>query len=439
MLEWNGDTVVKANLINDRGVHICKSMISWMHFSNGATPESSEMKGDHFVGKYYVRFAQAAKEDPLIEKEAQNLLKKWEDGDEDVVELWKIMNEWVYAGFAQTYDTLGLLFDVFIYESETYKLGKDIIDDGLERDIFVKDPSGTIVFELPEKVFGLTKDGSIKRVTVLRNDGTSVYMTQDIGTALKKADEYNLDASVYVVGSEQEHHFKCLFDILQTLGYEWASNCHHLSYGMVELPEGKMKSREGKVVDADDLAREVIELAESEVRAKHGNEISDEEITERASKIGIGAIKFYLAKVNPRQTIRFNPAESISFDGITGPYCQYAYARACGIAKKVPQGWKIDAIDYALLGSNIEERILAQKMMLMKDKIVRGATDYNPSVVAAAIYDLAKAFSQLYNKHYIIDENDVATSKARLALVAAVASSLENSLHLLGVEVLEKM
>jgi len=437
LLKWQGHDVVTANLVNDRGVHICKSMIAWQWFAKGATPQSTGMKGDHFVGDYYVKFARVAKEDPSIEEEAQALLKRWEDGDESVLELWRTMNEWVYAGFAKTYETLGLLFDVFLYESETYHLGKDIIDSGLDRGIFIKDDSGAVIFELPEEVFGLNKDGSSKRVTVLRKDGTSVYMTQDIGTALKKADEYDLDASIYVVGSEQEYHFKCLFAILQALGYKWADNCYHLSYGMVELPDGKMKSREGNVIDADDLAKEMVDSVAEDLRKKHDN-LSDDEIARRARKIGLGAIKFFLARVNPKQKIRFNRSESLSLDGVTGVYCQYAYARASGILAKAPQEWKSGA-DTSLLGMNTEERVLAQRIIFMEDMIDRAAQEYNPSIAAMAIYDLAKSFNQWYNKHYAIDEDDVATSKARLALVGAIAGVLENSLRLLGIECLEEM
>jgi arginyl-tRNA synthetase len=263
------------------------------------------------------------------------MLKRWEEGDPKTVDLWKRMNQWVYDGFAETYRNFGMDFDVFYYESETYQLGKDVIAEGMGKGVFIRDERGNSVYPLPEKQFGLEKNGSPKKVTVLRPDGTSLYITQDIGTAILKVTQHYLDSSVYVVGSEQEHHFKCLFSMLGALGYAWASNCHHLSYGMVYLPEGKMKSREGKVVDADDLIAGMVELAEEEIRRRDPEgRLSDAEVRQRAAVIGTGAIKYYLLRVRPTQSINFDPAESISFDGFTGPYCQYAYARISAFSKR---------------------------------------------------------------------------------------------------------
>jgi arginyl-tRNA synthetase len=325
LLEATGHTVIKANLVNDRGVHICKSMLAWQKWANGATPKSEGVKGDHFVGQWYVRYAQEAEKKVHLEEEIQEMLQKWEFGDSETIELWKTMNSWVYDGFAETYQKLGLEFDTFYYESDTYKLGRDIIEEGLAKKVFYQDDRGAIIFDLPEAEFGRDKQGQLKKVTVLRADGTSVYMTQDIGTALLKVTEHKLDRSIYVVGSEQNHHFQCLFKILESLGYPWAKGCYHLSYGMVYLPEGKMKSREGKIVDADDLIEEMQELATEEIRKRDPeNNLSEKEIKNRAAKIGVGAIKFYLLRVRPSQDIHFDPEESISFEGFTGPYCQYA-------------------------------------------------------------------------------------------------------------------
>ena len=335
LLAATGHRVVKSILINDRGVHICKSMLAWQRFGNGATPQSAGMKGDHFVGTWYVRYAIESEKDAALETHIQEMLKKWEAGDPATRGLWKRMNQWVYDGFSATYQRFGMDFDAFYYESDTYTLGKDVIAEGLRKNVFATDERGNTVYHLPETQFGLEKSGAPKKVTVLRPDGTSLYISQDIGTAILKVTQHDLDSSVYVVGSEQEHHFKCLFSMLGALGYAWAPNCYHLSYGMVYLPEGKMKSREGKVVDADDLIAGMEELAEEEIRTRDPERrLAEEEIKRRAAVIGTGAIKYYLLRVRPSQSINFDPAESISFDGFTGPYCQYAYARIHGILEK---------------------------------------------------------------------------------------------------------
>jgi arginyl-tRNA synthetase len=440
MYQATGHWVVKANLVNDRGVHICKSMLAWLRWGNGTTPESEGIKGDHFVGKYYVRYAQEAENDENLENEIQQMLQKWEAGDPQTIELWQKMNGWVYDGFAETYRRFGLVFDTFYYESDTYKLGKDIIEQGLEKKVFVRDARGNTVFFLPEEEFGRDKNGELKRVTVLRADDTALYITQDIGTAILKITDHNLDYSIYVVGSEQEYHFKCLFAILAALGYEWAHNCYHLSYGMVYLPEGKMKSREGKIVDADDLIAEMIKLAEEEIRQRDPDgRLSEEEVKNRAEKIGVGAIKFYLLRVRPTQSINFDPAESISFDGFTGPYCQYAYARICGILEKAKEN-KIPQTepDFSLLG-NSEEIQLLQKLIQFPDEVKGAVEDLNPSKVAGHIFTTAKAFSQFYNKHPVLQADSEQLFAARLALIKATGVVLKNGLNLLGVEILENM
>jgi arginyl-tRNA synthetase len=415
-------------------------MLAWQRWGNGTTPATENEKGDHFVGKYYVRYAREAESDASLEDEIQQLLQKWEAGDPDTVALWKMMNGWVYDGFDQTYRRFGLKFDAYYYESDTYKLGKDIIQQGLEKNVFSTDTNGNTVFFLPEEEFSRDKNGELKKVTVLRADDTSLYISQDIGTAILKITDHKLDYSIYVVGSEQEYHFKCLFAILKALGYEWAANCYHLSYGMVYLPEGKMKSREGKIVDADDLVTAMITLAEAEIRRRDPEaRLSEEEVKNRAEKIGVGAIKFYLLRVRPTQSINFDPAESISFDGFTGPYCQYAYARICGIlekAKSRPRNFQDP--DYSLLG-NAEEVQLLQKLIEFPQEVVNAVEDLNPARIAGHVFNTAKAFNQFYNKHPVLKAENEQFVDARLALIKTTAVVLKNGLNLLGVEVLENM
>jgi arginyl-tRNA synthetase len=440
MYQATGHWVVRANLVNDRGVHICKSMLAWQRWGNGTTPASENEKGDHFVGKYYVRYAREAENDESLEDEILQLLQKWEAGNPDTVALWKMMNGWVYDGFDQTYRRFGLKFDAYYYESDTYKLGKDIIQQGFEKNVFSTDTNGNTVFFLPEEEFSRDKNGEVKRVTVLRADDTSLYISQDIGTAILKITDHKLDYSIYVVGSEQEYHFKCLFAILKALGYEWAANCYHLSYGMVYLPEGKMKSREGKIVDADDLVTAMITLAKAEIRRRDPEAgLSDEEVKNRAEKIGVGAIKFYLLRVRPTQSINFDPVESISFDGFTGPYCQYAYARICGILEKAKnRPRKFQDPDYSLLG-NAEEVQLLQKLIEFPQEVANAVEDLNPSKIAAHVFNTAKAFNQFYNKHPVLKADNEQFVDARLALIKTTAVVLKNGLNLLGVEVLENM
>jgi arginyl-tRNA synthetase len=440
LYESTGHRVVKANLINDRGVHICKSMLAWQRWGDGSTPQSAGKKGDHFVGDWYVRFAREADRDADLENQVQQMLQQWEAGEPKTVDLWKTMNSWVYDGFSQTYHDFGLEFDVFYYESNTYKLGKDVIQRGLAAKVFEKDAQGNIVFQLPAREFGQEKNGEAKKVTVLRPDGTSLYITQDIATSILKIEEHHLNFSIYVVGSEQEYHFKCLFQILADLGNKWAQDCYHLSYGMVYLPEGKMKSREGKIVDADDLIAEMKKLAAAEIRQRDADgKLSEDDVKSRAEKIGIGAVKYYLLRVRPAQSINFDPAESISFDGFTGPYCQYAYARIFGILEKAGSaGLELENADFSQLG-NSEELQLLQKLIDFPGEVEGAARELNPARIAVHIFNTAKAFNQFYNKHQVIQAGNKQLVSARLALIKATAVVLKKGLDLLGIEVLENM
>jgi len=440
LYETTGHWVVKANLINDRGVHICKSMLAWQRWGDGSTPDSAGKKGDHFVGDWYVRYAREADRDADLENQVQQMLQRWEAGDPETVNLWKTMNSWVYDGFSRTYHNFGLEFDTFYYESNTYKLGKDVIEKGLKSAVFKTDTHGNTVFQLPAREFGQEKNGDAKKVTVLRPDGTSLYITQDIATSILKKEEHQLNFSIWVVGSEQEYHFKCLFQILADLGYEWAQDCYHLSYGMVYLPEGKMKSREGKIVDADDLIAEMKKLAADEIHQRDPDgSLSDGEVNRRAEIIGIGAVKFYLLRVRPTQSINFDPVESISFDGFTGPYCQYAYARIFGIlAKAASANLKPDSTDFALLG-NTEELLLLQKLMEFPAEVEGAVRELNPSRIAVHTFNTAKAFNQFYNKHKVVQAGNDQLVSARLALIKATAVVLKKGLDLLGIQVLENM
>ena len=440
-----GHHVVKANLINNRGVHICKSMLAWQRWGNGTSPKSEGIKGDHFVGKWYVKYAQEAEKDPGLETEVQKMLQRWEAGDPEIVKLWKMMNDWVYEGFSETYKKFGLNFDVFYYESDTYKLGKDIIVKGLEKQIFQKvlrdnGAGENVVFHLPVEKFGLEKNGDPKKITVLRDDGTSLYMTQDIGTAILKATEHNLDQSIYVVGSEQVHHFQCLFEILKAFGYPWADGCYHLSYGMVYLPEGKMKSREGKIVDADDLIEEIENLAAQEIcRRNEENPLSEQELKYRKQIIGQGAIKFYLLRVRAMQDIHFDPQESISFDGFTGPYCQYAYARISGILRNAENLGLTAGYDDGNLLGNDEELQLIRHLVRFPEEFEISVNDLTPSRLAVHVFNTAKAFNQFYNKHQVIHADTKELAKARLLLIKAAGIALKTGLNLMGIDVLERM
>ena len=442
LLEAVGHKVIKANLVNDRGVPICKSMVAYKRWGNGKTPSSTGIKGDHLVGDFYVLYAKKSDEDSSLEEEVKDCLRKWEAGDTDVVALWKLMNEWVYAGFDETYRTFGFFFDTTYYESQTYQLGKGIIQRGIETGSFERIADGSIVARLPVDKFGQDENGKPKFVTLVRSDGTSVYMTQDLGTAVLKFEEHALTRSIHVVGNEQKHHFECLFFILKQLGFPWSDKCYHLPYGMVYLPEGRMKSREGKVVDADDLARELASLASEEIAKRVDTSVDEVTITRRAEKIGMAAIKFFLLKVNSEKDIYFNPKESLSFEGNTGPYCQYAYARAQAILSR-KESLDIEVAgqepDFSLLGEK-EELLVARSMMQLPQAIKDAAEALNPSVLCDWIYNAAKAFNQFYHQHKVIhSEVSPALALARIKLLKAFCSELKYGLNLLGIETVDEM
>ena len=440
LLEATGYTVVKANLVNDRGVHICKSMLAWQKWAEAGTPEIANTKGDHFVGDWYVRYAQEEKKHPDLEQETQAMLLKWEAGEPETLKLWETMNGWVYDGFAETYQKLGLEFDAIYYESQTYNLGKDLIQTGLDKGAFIVAEDGAVIAKLPVDEFGTQKDGSQKVETLLRKDGTSVYITQDLGTAKMKFDEHQLDRSIYVVGSEQNYHFQCLFKLLNMLDFEWAHECYHLSYGMVNLPEGRMKSREGTVIDADDLIEEMFQLAADEIQERDSEgELSDEEVQKRAFSIGMAAIKFYLLRVRPELTINFDPKESISFDGFTGPYCQYAYARCASILRRA-QAQELASVepDFSLLG-NEEELQLIRALIQFPEVVEEAARDLSPARICNHLFTVAQTVNQFYHKHPVLAAESSPLIKARLALITASAAVIKKALALLGIETLEEM
>lgn len=446
LLNYAGYEVIKANLVNDRGIHICKSMLAWEKFGNGETPESTGMKGDHLVGKYYVEFdkaykkeienliaqglteEQAKKEAPMI-KEAQEMLLKWEQKDEHVLKLWKMMNDWVYAGFAVTYKSMGVNFDQYYYESNTYNLGKDIIDEGLAKGVFFKKEDGSVWIDL-------TEDGLDQKL-VLRGDGTSVYITQDIGTAQMKYEQYQMDASIYVVGNEQEYHFKVLFLILEKLGKTWAKGLFHLSYGMVDLPSGKMKSREGTVVDADDLIAEMIQSAKEQSEAL--GKVSEFEEAEKENlyrMIGMGALKYYLLKVDPKKRLLFDPNESIDLQGHTGPFIQYSYARIQSILRKANV-----TIDAKILVDDLNANEKECIMLMLKYPVIieDSAKAYSPALLSNYLYELAKTFNKFYHDDPILKVEDEQRLQFRLMICQTTARIIASGMALLGIEVPERM
>ena len=448
LLKANGAEVYKVNLVNDRGIHICKSMLAWQKWSNGETPESSGIKGDHLVGKYYVIFdkeykkeidalkaqgqteEEAKKNAPLI-KEAQSMLLAWENGDPEVKALWSKMNGWVYDGFAVSYKNLGVDFDKYYYESNTYLLGKDTVEEGLAKGVFFKKEDGSVWIDL-------TEDGLDQKL-VLRADGTSVYITQDLGTAEMKYDDFAMDESIYVVGNEQDYHFKVLFLILQKLGKSWATGLHHLSYGMVDLPNGKMKSREGTVVDADDLVKEMIETAKQKTEALGKiNDFSEEEKETLYHNIGLGALKYFLLKVEPKKRLLFDPAESIDFQGNTGPFIQYTHARIKSLLNKA--GYVSSATtttDLALSGTELELMMLLAKYPA---EIAIAAKGLSPASLANYLYEVAKMFNKFYHEvPPIIKEENAEMRQLRLNLSAVVANVLKAGMRLLGITVPERM
>jgi arginyl-tRNA synthetase len=446
ILKADGYEVIKANLVNDRGIHICKSMLAWQKFGNGETPESTGEKGDHLVGKYYVLFdkeykreieelksfgqteEEAKKNAPMI-KEAQEMLLQWEAGNEEVIALWKTMNLWVYDGFGKTYSALGVDFDQFYYESNTYLLGKDIVDEGLKKGVFFKKDDGSVWIDL-------TADGLDEKL-VLRADGTSVYMTQDLGTAQLKYNDFHMDESIYVVGNEQDYHFKVLFLILQKLGKQWAKGLYHLSYGMVDLPSGKMKSREGTVVDADDLIVEMEQTAKEQTEALgKATEYSEKEKMELYHTIGMGALKYFLLKVDPKKRLLFDPNESVDFQGHTGPFIQYTHARIRSVLSRAEAP---NPVKTELKTLDAEERDLILALSQFPETITLAASGYSPAIVANYVYELAKAFNKFYHEKSILQAEDELTKQFRLQLSAASAKVIKKSMKLLGIEVPERM
>ena len=452
IMKATGHKVHRVQIINDRGIHICKSMVAWLKFGNGETPESTNKKGDKLVGDYYVRFdkeykkqvnelvenglpkEEAEKKVPIMQ-EAQGLLRKWEQKDPEVYELWQKMNGWVYEGFSQTYARMGVSFDKLYYESETYLLGKEEVLKGVEQGIFYKKEDGSVWVDL-------TNEG-LDHKLLLRSDGTSVYMTQDIGTAIMRYREYpKISSQIYTVGNEQEYHFKVLFIILQKLGYEWAKEGYHLSYGMVDLPTGKMKSREGTVVDADDLMQEMADTAE-----KHTQDLgkiedfSSTELENLFETIGMGALKYFLLKVDPKKRMLFDPKESIQFQGNTGPFIQYTHARICALLRKADQlGIEPDSNNFIKVTElQPEERQIIYVLSEYCDKLQQAAEEYSPSVIAQYAYDLAKEYNGFYQKIPIFNEDNDHILQFRIGLSEAVSVIIDRAMGLLGIEVPERM
>ena len=450
IIKASGKKAYKTQIINDRGIHICKSMLAWQKFGNGQTPQSTGLKGDKLVGNFYVEFdkhykteiteliaqgkteEEAKKLAPSI-LEAQEMLLKWEAGDEEVIKLWKTMNQWVYDGFEETYKSVGVDFDSYYYESNTYLLGKEVVQFGLEKGIFEKDPDGSVWIDL-------TEDG-LDRKIVLRSDGTAVYMTQDIGTAIQRVkDNPDIGGMVYTVGNEQDYHFKVLFLILKKLGFEWADSLHHLSYGMVELPSGKMKSREGTVVDADDLMAEMTETAQSiseELGKLDG--YSEEEKATLYKTIGLGALKYYMLKVDPKKQMMFNPEESVDFAGNTGPFIQYTYARIQSILRKAEFEYKNVTLSAVEVSLHEKEKELIKQIQLFPETIQNAAHNYSPALIANYTYDLVKEFNSFYQNVSILGESNQDLKVFRVQLANKVAEVIQSSFQLLGIEVPERM
>lgn len=450
LLKASGNNVIKTTLVNDRGVHICKSMLAWLKVGNGATPESTGIKGDHLVGDMYVAFNDiykkeveeliaggmdeetAKKEAPCL-KEAHEMLQKWEAGDKEVRDLWARMNGWVLKGFDESYKALGITFDKVYYESQTYLLGKELVQKGLDMGVFVKDPDGSVWCDL-------TADG-LDRKLLIRSDGTSVYITQDLGTAERRFAEYHLDSHVYVVGNEQNYHFQVLKLILKKLGFEWSDNIFHLSYGMVELPEGKMKSREGTVVDADDLIQKMYEEARatSDESGKLAD-MSEEDKAKLYHMIGLGALKYFIIKVDPKKTMLFNPKESIDFNGNTGPFIQYTHARIRSILRKAAEkGIEYAASPLPKVELSAKEIRLIKLLNTFPARVAEGAQAYSPAVIANYAYDLAKEFNQYYHDTPILKEENEDVLKMRLVLIDTLSTVLRKAMGILGIELPERM
>ncbi|WP_452224095.1 arginine--tRNA ligase [Lacinutrix chionoecetis] len=452
IIKASGKKVYKTQIINDRGIHICKSMLAWQRFGKGETPESTGLKGDKLVGNYYVKFDQeykkeiealkakgyteedAKKQAPIL-IEAQQMLQKWEAGDSEVVDLWEKMNQWVYNGFDVTYNDLGVDFDKLYYESQTYLLGKEFVDEGLNKGVFFKKEDGSVWCDL-------TEDGLDEKI-VLRSDGTAVYMTQDIGTAIQRAKDFpNVDGMVYTVGNEQEYHFQVLFLILKKLGFDWAKNLYHLSYGMVDLPSGKMKSREGTVVDADDLIKDMASTAQ-EISEDLGklDGYSDEEKAELYKTIGLGALKYYILKVDPKKRILFDPKESIDFQGNTGPFIQYTYARIQSILRKANVNDKVQNLNTIATSYKLhdKEKAVLKQLQLFPEVIENAALNYSPALIANYTYELVKEFNSFYQNVSILGADSETDKTFRIQLSKVVAHTIKNAFSLLGIRVPERM
>ncbi len=451
VLKANGKRVVKTNIVNDRGIHICKSMLAWQKWGEGATPESTGKKGDHLIGDFYVLFDQKYKEEQKTLKEEQNMtdeqaesqsplmaearemLRKWEAGDEATVELWKTINNWVYAGFDETYDEMGVTFDKIYYESDTYLAGRDEVLAGLEKGLFYKKEDGSIWADLSDK--------NLDDKLLLRSDGTSVYMTQDIGTAKMRFDDYPINTMIYVVGNEQNHHFQVLSNLLEMLGYEFGKGLVHFSYGMVELPHGKMKSREGTVVDADDLMAEMVDtaLATSKELGKLDG-VSDQEAHDIAKMIGQGALKYFILKVDPKKNMTFNPEESIDFNGNTGPFIQYTHARIQSILRRAAeQGIDIDTKLDTTVELSEKEEGLVQMLAEFETVVMQAANEYNVSLIGNYVYDLVKEYNQFYHEFQILREEDDKKKAFRLALSKNTALIIKRGMKLFGIDVPDRM
>ncbi len=451
ILKASGKKVYKTQIINDRGIHICKSMLAWKRFGNGETPASTGLKGDKLVGNYYVAFdkaykkeieelvaegrsrEQAEKEAPIL-KEAQEMLRQWEAGNPEVVALWKTMNGWVYEGFRETYQNLGVDFDTLYYESDTYLLGKDVVEEGLKKGVFFKKEDGSVWIDL-------TEDGLDEKI-VLRSDGTAVYMTQDIGTAIQRVHDHpDIGGMVYTVGNEQDYHFKVLFLILKKLGFPWAEHLYHLSYGMVDLPSGKMKSREGTVVDADDLIEDMAKTAEAISRELGKlDAYSDEEKQQLYRIIGLGALKYYILKVDPKKRILFDPEESVDFQGNTGPFIQYTYARIQSILRKA--NFDVEGVALGDMKAQVlfsKEKELIKQLLIFPDTISMAAEQFSPALIANYTYDLVKEFNSFYQQVSILGEEDEHLRTFRVLLSHKVAEVIKTAFGLLGIDVPERM
>ena len=446
ILKANGENVIKTQIINDRGIHICKSMLSWQKFANNGTPDSEGLKGDHFVGKYYVEFdkhyklemdnlikqgrtkAQAMQEAPIF-KEAQSMLRQWEQGESEVVDLWKKMNQWVYDGFESTYEAMGVDFDKLYFESDTYLLGKKVVDEGLQKGVFFKKEDGSVWCDLSEE--------GLDEKLVLRKDGTAVYITQDIGTAIERYHDFKIDGMIYTVANEQDYHFKVLFLILKKLGYSFYDGLYHLSYGMVDLPSGRMKTREGTVVDLDDLMADMI-LSASKATQEKGklDDYSVQEVDEINRMIGMAALKYFLLKVDPKKGMVFNPEESIDFNGNTGPFILFNCVRTKSLLKKYGSDDYIGAISNK---PSEKEKELISKLNDYEKTVQLAATNYSPAIVANYCYDLAKEYSQFYASHDILKEEVEEVKLFRLNISSQVGRVLAKGLQLLGIEVPERM